>query len=537
MQGAGAAPVSRLARPRVLLAGIVIAALVVRLALIAFIVRFPGVADPNHYYNMALNVAAGRGFVIDYIWQYSRPPEAITHPEDHWMPLTSVIAALPLTLGGSGVGAALIGFALIGSFVPLISYALARQIGLSAGAGLSAAAFSAVLPEFVLNSVRTDTTIIAAALVGLCLIAFHRGLKSGRITWYGLAGAAAGLAYLTRSDGALLLPMMAASAVVYGLAGRSDGQRRAHVRAPWIGLSAALVAFGVTVLPWLIRNLATFGALGSAETDDMFFFTDHLDHYAYGRAFTLSTLLQAQSWGQIVGKRLFELAAGGQMMIATSDALAAPLFGGAILLALRAARRDASARSHLLALAPALILALGVTVAYAIFIPYKAQAGSLKKGWLMTLPALIPIAAYALEVAIVDRRLRAGAVAVIIALLGLNAFQLVRTDQRAALAYLTDIERVAAVARALPDTNSDGEIVLMTQDPYILAYVGLRTVMYPSEPLPVIHQVARRYSVDYLLMPAARPALDPLYLRQETAEQFAFVRDLPGTQYEFWRVQ
>jgi hypothetical protein len=126
---------------------------------------------------------------------------------------------------------------------------------------------------------------------------------------------------------------------------------------------------------------------------------------------------------------------------------------------------------------------------------------------------------------------------VIAALLSLNAFQLVRTDQRAALAYLADIERVAAAARALPDTNGDGEIILMTQDPYILAYVGLRTIMYPSEPLTVIHEVARRYGVDYLLMPAARPALDPLYLRQAAADSFVFVGDLPGTQYEFWRVQ
>ncbi|MGQ9909463.1 MAG: glycosyltransferase family 39 protein [Candidatus Flexifilum sp.] len=521
------------ARPRVVLAGIVGAALIARLALIAFVVEFPGVADPNHYYNMALNVAAGRGFVIDYIWQYSRPPAAITHPEDHWMPLTSAIAALPLMLGGSGVDAALLGFAAIGALVPLISYALARQIGLKPGTSLIAAAFSAALPEFVLNSVRTDTTIAAAALVGLCLFAFNRGLRSGRIAWYGLAGAAAGLTYLTRSDGALLLPMMFAGAVVDALAGRGDGRMRARA----VGLIAALAAFVVTVLPWLIRNLTTFGALGSAETDDMFFFTDHLDHYAYGRAFTLSTLLEAQTWGQIIGKRLFELAAGGQMMIATSDALSAPLIGGTILLLVRAARRDADARAHLLGLAPALILALGVTVAYAVFIPYKAQAGSLKKGWLMALPALLPIAAYALQAVIADRRLRFGAAAVIAALLSLNAFQLVRTDQRAALAYLADIERVAAAARALPDTNGDGEIILMTQDPYILAYVGLRTIMYPSEPLTVIHEVARRYGVDYLLMPAARPALDPLYLRQAAADSFVFVGDLPGTQYEFWRVQ
>lgn len=67
----------------------------VLLFVVAFLVRsglatlaqYPGLYDPKHYYNLARNLAEGRGFVIDHILHYHRRPEAVTHPVDHWMPL------------------------------------------------------------------------------------------------------------------------------------------------------------------------------------------------------------------------------------------------------------------------------------------------------------------------------------------------------------------------------------------------------------------------------------------------------------------
>jgi 4-amino-4-deoxy-L-arabinose transferase-like glycosyltransferase len=333
------------------------------------------------------------------------------------------------------------------------------------------------------------------------------------------SGAAAGLAYLTRSDAILLLPMLIVTLVVFVLA-----RRQLYLRFVWLmPLTAVLIAS-----PWLARNLQEFGTWSSPETDDMMFFTDHSDHYAYGRHFTLETMLATQTPAQIIGKRLFEMAAAAKMMIETLDALPVLVAGGFLLLI---TARD---REKLLTLSPALILLLGGFVVYTIFIPYKAQAGSFKKFYLSILPLLLPVAAYVLERAISDRRVQLGAMVLFVGLLGVNAVYLVRNDARFANDYLASIERMASIARTLPDTNDDGEIILMTQDPFILRYAGIRSLMFPSEDRDTIIEVARRYGVDYLLMPAARPALDPLYLGDETDSRFVTTAEIPGTQYVFY---
>ena len=63
-------------------------ALIFRLILLAF-VEHPGVGDPNHYYNLGRLLAQGKGYTIDYIWEYNNPPDNLVHAEDYWMPLTA----------------------------------------------------------------------------------------------------------------------------------------------------------------------------------------------------------------------------------------------------------------------------------------------------------------------------------------------------------------------------------------------------------------------------------------------------------------
>lgn len=496
-------------------------ALIFRLLVLIVFVRFPGIADPNHYYNMGVRLVEGHGFTIDYIWQYNIPPESIVHPEEHWMPLTAVLAALPMQALGIGAQQAILPFVLLGALLPAVSYWMARQLELGRRSSLFAAAATAVLPEFVLNSVRTDTTIPFALFLGLSLLLLTEGLRRGRALTFLASGAFAGLAYLTRNDAVLVLPMLVVTLVVYARA-RQPFHARYVVLVP---LAAVIVAS-----PWLARNLQEFGTISSPETDDMLFFTDHVDHYAYGRHFTLETMLASQTPQQIIGKRLFEMAASAKMMLETLDALPLLVIGGLLLLL---ALRD---REKLVTLSPVLILLLGGFIAYTVFIPYKAQAGSYKKFYLSVLPLLIPLAAYALDYAVTHRRVLLGAMVLLVGLLGINAAYLVRGDATTAASYLASVEQMAAVAETLPDTNGDGTIILMTQDPFILRYVGIQSVMYPAEDRDTIIEVARRYGVDYLLMPAARAALDPLYVQQDHDPRFVAAAEVPGTQFVFYRI-
>ncbi|NJO85188.1 MAG: hypothetical protein HC828_22225 [Blastochloris sp.] len=124
-----------------------------------------------------------------------------------------------------------------------------------------------------------------------------------------------------------------------------------------------------------------------------------------------------------------------------------------------------------------------------------------------------------------------------LALLAANAINLVRQDAAQSNVYLSEVRAMADAAASLPDTNGDGEIILMTQDPYILRYVGLRSVMFPYEDRDTIFEVARRYHVDYLLMPPNRPSLNALAAGAETDPRFVHTRNVPGTNFVFFAVR
>lgn len=155
---------------------IILAALLVRLATAAF-APHPGIADSNHYYNLGRNLAAGRGFVIDYIWQYHNPPADVTHPIDYWMPLPALWPALGLSIAPDNLFAALLPSVVLGMLVVLLTVGLARMMRLDAMTGVLAAALVAFVPQLVLNSVRTDTTMSYILFVGITCAAFYAGLR------------------------------------------------------------------------------------------------------------------------------------------------------------------------------------------------------------------------------------------------------------------------------------------------------------------------------------------------------------------------
>ncbi len=504
-------------------------ALVFRLVLGAAFVRYPAIADSNHYYNMGVRLVEGQGFTIDYIWQYNRPPEAVVHPEDHWMPLAAVLAAVPMSVLGISTSASLVFFVVVGSLLPLIAYWGARQLKLQESTAHFAALAAAFMPELVLNSLRTDTTVPTALFVCLSILLLNEGLWRGGWWRYAISGAMVGLAYLTRNDGLLLIPMLAVVLVSYGLMRRGDKS----IPFQWRGVVVWFVAMLMVMTPWLIRNWQEFGALGSAETDDMFFFTHHDDHYAYGRHFTLETMLAAQTPTQIIGKRLFEMAAGIKVVVTgLGEVLAIGLVGGVAYLWMR--RREDPKR--MLAALPVMVLLVGAFVAYTVFIPYKSQAGSFKKAFLMTAPLLIPVAALAIERALPYLRWRYGVMGLSLVILAAFGFDLVRLDNAGAAAYYTRIQAVADRAETMPDINGDGQLILMTQDPYALSYAGISSLMFPNENLDTTYEVAGRYGVDYLLMPSARPGIDVL-LNGENDSRFTLSESVTGTEYTFWRVE
>lgn len=476
-------------------------ALGIRLGLVATSAT-PGIDDSLHYYNLGQRLAEGHGFTIDYVWQYLRLYDDLTHPIDYWMPLSGVLAGGSMALLGVSVLAGALPFAVLGGLVPALVYALARLYRFDLRTSLIAAALSIALPEFVWQSTRLLTTTPQMFLVCGALAALVWGLQRGTIWAFVGGGACLGLAYLNRTDGLLVVPAIAVTLLGYG------GLRwRGHVDYParrwgYLVLSAG-VALAV-VAPWMLRNLAVLGQTGMVENSRIFFMVEYNDHHSFDNAqITLERLLAAQSPAQLVGVRLFELAAAiKQMIVALGDPLAIGVLAGLLLLL---AQREKQA---VLTITPFLILLLGVLVAYPLLIPMKSQGGSFRTAFVTLMPALIPLAAYALTRALPDVRHQAGLVLLIVGLQGFGTLDMLREQNATIAQFHAFVREIAALNETLPDVNGDGAVRLMTQDPLILSYYGHPSAIIPKGSRDEVIAAARHYRIDYIMLPTEWTELD-----------------------------
>jgi len=107
----------------------------VLLFLLALLVRLlaglpqqqPNYMDAAYSYVNALNLAAGRGFVEDFVWNYLGRPGLPPQPSNmYWMPLTSILAWLGVAVGGLSYRAAQVLFMVVSALLAPISYWAAR---------------------------------------------------------------------------------------------------------------------------------------------------------------------------------------------------------------------------------------------------------------------------------------------------------------------------------------------------------------------------------------------------------------------------
>lgn len=513
---------SRAARRRLIsLSLIVLAGLVLRLALLN-LAHNPGLHDPLHYYNLGRRLVQGHGFTIDYVWHYSRMPVELVHATDHWMPLPGVAVALGMLLGGVNIHAALALFLLTGALLPLLSFWASRMLDLPEACAWTAAAFTALNPELALNSLRTDTTILNAAWVCCGLLVFCRALDMQKRRLFLSSGVLFGLAYLTRNDSSLLAPVLLVSAWA--------ASRLRPNRAVRAGTLLTIVAALLTVAPWLLRNWQEVGMLGSPLSSRMPFMIDPIDLYAYKIDITLESMLARQTLGELLSKRLFELAASVKQMALALDlpALILTPLGIAWLVKQRDRR--------LLMASPALIWTLGIVLVYPLLMPVHNQGGSFKKAFITILPLLMPLAALAL-VKLSPRREWLWAVTAISMLwLGGRSIQLVQQQTELADTFHASIAVLVDALKDLPDQTGDGELRLMAQEPYVFSSVGIPSIVTPLASREDVLELAAIYEIDYLMLPAARPALDPLYMGGETDPRFPLALNLPDAGEKPWQL-
>jgi len=240
-----------------------------------------GVAEPLDsdsfdYLIVARNLAQGRGFVEDVVWNFRTLPSAVTHPShDYWMPLTSILTALSLLIFGDSFSAAQLPNLLLGAAMPAAGAAIARELGASRGWSFAAGILLAASQRLVFYSMDTDSVMSYSVFGGLAFLGVVRGCK-GRPGWFFPAGLAAGLCHLSRNDGAL----WALTMIAVFLLGRRDAAGPRPAFKHWL-----LAAGGYLLVmgPWMIRNLAVFGAAFPPTSAKALLCQNYMDLYAFAK--------------------------------------------------------------------------------------------------------------------------------------------------------------------------------------------------------------------------------------------------------------
>ena len=245
---AGASPVLR-RLPRTFkarLGTIVGAALVIRILYVALDVAGDrGFDDRQYFHDVANNLAAGRGFISPFVFDFfgTVTPSA-GHP-----PLWPAVLAVPAFFGlGSWTAeqfiCALFGAAAVGA----VGY-LGRRVG-GDRIGLIAAALAAVSPTLIARDGSLMSESLYGLLVVLALLAAYRVIDRPVPRSAAILGILLGLAALTRGEALLFVPFLAIPVCVRARPTRVSRRRLVIVM---------LVATALTLAPWTLRNLLAFG--------------------------------------------------------------------------------------------------------------------------------------------------------------------------------------------------------------------------------------------------------------------------------------
>ena len=241
-------------------------------------IPFPIPEDATYYWGVARNLVEGHGLVSDAIWSYATPARdplgafGLFFPRpafEIWLPLPTLLAAVPmLLLGSTSYAATLPVPVLVGAMIPVLAWRIGADLAaerglpqerartLSLGSGLvGALALPLVLPSALLDStVPFGVAALAACLLGTRLLREPRGarVRDPRLLALGLT---LGFSALARNEAIWLA--LAWAALAWWPAPPDAGKSRA-VRVRLV-LIPALVAL-VVVAPWLVRDWLAFGS-------------------------------------------------------------------------------------------------------------------------------------------------------------------------------------------------------------------------------------------------------------------------------------
>lgn len=442
----------------------------------------PFYTDAYYYYNAGENLATGEGLTDDYLWVYINAGEALpTESHRYWMPLSSIVAALPMAIFGEGYSiaqAAFIPFYLAGLW---LSMALCRRLNpdsrfLPWVGGLLYLFGGFYLPFWL----AVDSFALYAAIGGGALLALSRGVESPHWRWAALAGALSGLAHLARADGLLFL--IVGGVVIFGPSTRVPlGQKMRLV-------GVLVLAYILVMAPWFARNMAAFGAPLPAGGVNTIFLRGYDDIFSYEADWGPAYLLD---WGteNVLRSRWEGVVVALQTWLAVENLiLLAPFSLGALYLR----RREAF-------WAPVIWYALGLHVAMSLVFTYPGMRGGLFHSSAALFPFWIALGLGGLQ----------GAIAWIGAKRAWNIpqAQMVFTSALILLPMLLGLTALSAQAQAgqapyslYADSLPPGARIMVNSPPTWHYHTDLSGVALPDDPLPTVLEIAQKYCLSHLII-------------------------------------
>ncbi len=237
----------------------------------------PGYMDADYYYLGGVQLAEGKGFWEDVLWNYLDDPTGLPHPSHaYWMPLASMLAAAGmLAAGTTSFWAARLPFLLLAAGLPVLSAALGYRLtgrrGLAWLAGLLGLAPGFYAPYVTL----TETFTLYMLLGGGILLVV--GTPRVEIGWKQAAGLGvlAGGMHLARADGVLWLAGCLVWIVWEGWRARQRGLKLMGQ------ILLMLVLYGAVMGVWFGRNQSVFGEWMPPGGSRALWITTYDETYSY----------------------------------------------------------------------------------------------------------------------------------------------------------------------------------------------------------------------------------------------------------------
>ncbi|MFQ6015986.1 MAG: glycosyltransferase family 39 protein [Anaerolineae bacterium] len=479
----------------------------------------PGYMDAYYYYDIALNLHHGRGFVEDFVWNYLELPGDVTHASNlFWMPLSSIMVYPFFLLLGSSYRTAQLPFVLTSALLSPLTYWLSYQLSNNRRHAFTAAALVTFSGFYTPYWVAVDSFAPFAMTGSLCLLVMHYGLSTGRRGYFLMVGILAGLSHLARADGIILLVVVLVLLAWKVMSRDTPNRGQASI----LSLALLLGGYLLIMAPWFGRNWRTMGTLLPGGGIKTVFLQTYDDIFSFSKELSMEQFL-AEGWQTILASRA---RAAWHNLLTLAGGLHFFLFPLA-LLGLWQGRRYPIFHPPLLYLA-------FLYLAMSLIFPFPGIRGSMLHSATALLPFLAAAVPAALDqVVAYGKRLRpnwelataqpffaAGAVGLAAAFSLLIYVQSVFPTQSEKAVLLPWNQRFLfyqEVGDHLQDLKGGEAPVMVVNPPAYFYFTGRPAIVIPNDGLEATLAAASRYGATHLILQWDHPRwLSALYRGQTT---------------------